>query len=313
MCRGEKSFAPKNLSPRKIFRPGVVLNCFVLLWGNFLRAGMNYLHPLLQYILRRPYGIHSPFLYDFAEQCMYASGDQDAFDHPERFRSDLENNHTTIIRKDFGAGNRQNQLRNLFGDTSGKVPPALFHEKAEKVSTVAQRSLQRAKYCRLFYRMARYLNAKNILELGTSFGISTAYFAMGNPSACIHTIEACPQTAAVAQRLFNQAGLSNIRQYTASFREALPSILNETKQFDIVYIDGDHSYRGVTEYFSLVSKHMAPDGVIIIDDIRWSQQMWKAWKHIINSHDVSLSVDLGYIGMAFFLQNLSKENIMMGY
>lgn len=274
---------------------------------------MKYWYPALQFILRRPYGIHSPFLYAFAEQCLYASNDQHEFSQLENIRRDLENDHSTITRQDFGAGSRPGFLTKWFepGSKISKSRPS--GEKQEQVCTIAKRSLQRPKYGRLFCRMTRYLDAKNILELGTSFGISAAYFALGNPNASIQTIEACRQSATIAQTVFNKAGLHNIKLHTGRFDKVFPTILNENVRFDMVYIDGDHSYQGIIENYSLIRKHMAPDGVIIIDDIRWSIQMWRAWKEIISNERVSISLDLWRLGIVFFSKKLNKQNIIIGY
>lgn len=271
------------------------------------------MYPAIQYILRRPYGIHSPFLYDFAKNCLYAKGNNDTFRYLKRLRRNLTHDHSTITRLDVGAGSRLQHLTYLLGSTATRAQPGSFIEKTEKVSTIAKRSLQKEKYCRLFYRMATYLRPQHVLELGTSFGISTAYLAMGHPSADIHTIEACPQTAGIAHTVFQKAGLTNIRQYTDTFSDTLPSLCNEITSVDMAYIDGDHTYNGVMENFSLISKHMSTNGVIIIDDIRWSFQMWRAWKDITNNARSRLSLDLGQMGLVFFFENLSKQKTIMGY
>jgi predicted O-methyltransferase YrrM len=232
---------------------------------------MNIINLVLQHLFRKPYGIHSPFLYDFAQKCLYAKGDIEALRDLKKLSKNLINDHSV---------------------TTSPVCDA---------------------DCRLFYRMSRYFRPQHIIELGNSNGITTACFAMGYPPTNVHTIRTCQQAAAMAREVYRKARLTNIRQYTNSFSNALPLLLNEITSVDMAYIHGDHSYKGITENFYSISKHISANGVIIIDHIRCSWQTWYAWKEIANSKKVRVSLDLGKPGVLFFSQKLSKENIMMGY
>ena len=59
----------------------------------------------------------------------------------------------------------------------------------------------------LLSNMAAEFGKPLIIELGTSFGISTMYLAASCPDATVYTIEGCPATAEIARENFTEAGL----------------------------------------------------------------------------------------------------------
>jgi predicted O-methyltransferase YrrM len=266
---------------------------------------MGFFHPrvLMQLLTKKPYGIHSPFLYDFAKNCLYADVNRPEFEKLEDLRNEYKKSKEKIQVSDFGAGAARQAGRQQGQAASyGKM-----------VGLIARRALQKPRYCRLFHRMARYLNPTSVLELGSSLGISTCYLAMGAPRARVITLEGCPETASLARQTFGRAGLSHIELVNGPFKSTLPGLLKTGFSPDLVYIDGDHTYEGLKENFFLLYEHIRPGGVVIIDDIRWSRGMWKAWKEIILVREVRLSLDIGPLGILFFDKRLSKENITMGY
>lgn len=266
---------------------------------------MGYALPrlLIQLLTRRPYGVHSPFLFSFAENCLYAKERHPGFDLLEGIRRDLQLSDKQILVKDFGTGGR-------LGKPKRDRNPL---QRKKRLGSIAKSALQRPKYCRLFFRMAGYFQPATILELGTSLGISTCYLAYGAPEARLITLEGCPQVSLVARDVFNQAGVAHIECLTGPFQQTLPGLLDRVSGPDMVYIDGNHSYQGLMENYHILRDHIPENGVVIIDDIRWSWGMWKAWKEIVSDPKVSLSVDLSHIGILFFRRALSKDNIRMGF
>jgi len=249
---------------------------------------------------RNLHGIHSPFLYEFAKDCLYHDYDRSLFRDIEKERKILKCDNTPISYIDPGAGNRG---INLNGQKT----------KTRTVKNIAHNSLQKAKYSRLFYALIKHLDCQNILELGTSLGITTSYMSLANRKAEIETIEGVKEIAEIAARTFNNLNCTNIKLHIGNFDELLPTILSHNKLYDLVFIDGNHQGDFLLKYFSLIIKHMATHGVIIVDDIRWSESMYNSWQIIKERPDVTLTVDLFFMGLAFKNPALSKENYMVRY
>lgn len=92
----------------------------------------------------------------------------------EALRQSLLQDNRQLEILDFGAGSRQHTNR------------------IRKVKDIARSSLKPAKFGQLLFRMVNHYGPLQVLELGTSFGITTAYLASANPQAGITTIEGAP-------------------------------------------------------------------------------------------------------------------------
>lgn len=248
------------------------------------------------------HGIHSPFMYKFLDQCLYAGEDKSIFDDIESQRIRLVKSRQIITYRDLGAGTRKGVVKSPEGLTS------------QSVGQIARNSLQPPKYTRLFYRMARYFKFNNILEMGTSFGITTAYLSRAvHQGGKIQTIEGAAPIADIAGEVFNNLDCSNITQYRGNFSDLLPRVAIEHGPWDMIFLDGDHNGHAVSNYFSFLVKHISSNGVLIVDDIRWSPSMWEAWNDIKKHPEVKVTVDLFYMGLVFFHSCLSHEHFSMRF
>lgn len=192
--------------------------------------------------------------------------------------------------EDLGAGSRRFGLR-----------------KNRTVAQIARSSMNPAKYNALFYRIARYINAENILELGTSFGISTAYLSLACPEAKILTFEGVEEIKLVASEVFQSLHLKNICQVTGNLDEKLSMKLEEIEKVDLVIFDANHRYTPTIRYFELCLNKITDSTVFIFDDIHWSEEMQKAWKEIQSHPRVGLTIDLFKIGLVFFKKYETKQ------
>ncbi len=262
---------------------------------NLFRLSIHFIAWWLKAINR--HGAHGPFLYGFLDKCLYRKSNTSAFDDIEKIRGELKRNHRTLTYKDLGAGQRKYQKNNI-------TNPELINRDTKDI---AHNSLQSPKYCRLYYRIIQYFNYQSVLELGTSLGITTSYLALANPRATIETIEGVRVVAGIAEEVFQKNNLDNIKLHVGDFNDVLNQI-PENKKYDMIILDGNHRGNATMDYFLWSIKHIHEHGVLIVDDIRWSQSMFHTWKNIINHDEVKLSIDLFYMGLVFFNKNLSKEN-----
>lgn len=247
------------------------------------------------------HGIHSPFLYQFLDQCLYRESEESLFEIPEKHRRNLKNDHTILEYIDLGAGKR-NQRNN---NSNKKI-------KRIEVRQIALNSLQQPRYCRLFYRMIKYFDCRNVLEIGTSFGVTTSYMSLAGAHVKIDSIEGVYPIAELAGNYFSENKLTNIILHRGNFDFILEDVISG-KSYDLVFMDGNHRGSRTLEYFQKLIKHINPEGVVIIDDIRWSESMLNAWKKIKNHNDVTLSIDLFRMGIVFFDIRLKKQEFAIRF
>ncbi len=232
--------------------------------------------------------IHSPFVYDLITKCFYDKKKHTAYSELKNYRNKLFQNNKIIKITDFGAGSR------------------VFKSNKRKLSAIAKNAGITSKRQQLLFRLVKYFNAENILELGTSLGLGTATMAFANPSAKITTIEGCPNTSKVAQSYFDKFKIENIEIHNSTFEGYFSKCPSE--KYDFVYIDGNHNKENTLNYFEILLDRINLDSVLIFDDIYWSPEMTEAWLQIIQHPKVTVSIDTFYWGLVFFRSEQEKQH-----
>jgi len=235
------------------------------------------------------HGVHSPFVFDFIIHVLNDKKKYDCYDKIESLRRSLLKNDNEIEVEDFGAGS------------------AVIPFKTRKIKDIARSSLKKKKYSQLLFRIAKYYQAKNIVELGTSFGITTAYLASSNSNAKVITTEGSKNIANIAGQNFKEAGLNNIELINGDFKKTIPSVLDKFENIDLLFVDGNHRKKPTLEYFDLFLKKAGRNSIFIFDDIHWSHEMEEAWEEIKQHPSVTLTIDLFFIGLVFFSKDFKVK------
>lgn len=223
--------------------------------------------------------VHSPFVYSLVEEVLNKKDFRQAYAPVEQLRSRLLQSNGVVEVTDLGAGS-------LTGASNTR-----------RIRDIARHAAKPAKFGQLFYRLVQYLDAKNVLELGTSLGLSAAY--MASAGATVHTIEGCPNIAELARMNFSELGLHNIRQHTGNFDNELGGVLQNMPNPDIVYIDGNHREEPTVRYFEESLPFLRDSAVVIFDDVHWTEGMERAWETVKAHPSVTTTIDLFFIGIAF--------------
>lgn len=227
------------------------------------------------------YHIHSPVLYEIADAIR--SGNRKGnglFKNIEDQRKKLLQNHGKIQVTDFGAGTKGSRTRE------------------RKISEIARYSLSQARQCRIIHQLIRLKKPGKILELGTAFGISTAYMATAHPGAEVTTIDGDPRIMDIAGEVWKNLGILNITGKIGDIGETLADVPEENEGTGFAFLDGNHAYAPTIAYFRQIINHMPEGGILIVDDIYWSREMADAWQFIKNDPAIRASVDCFYFGVA---------------
>ena len=228
------------------------------------------------------HGIHSPFVFDFVIHVLNDHRKYDCYEKIEILRKELRHDNKIINIEDFGAGS------------------AMISKKEKKIKSIAKTSLKNKKFAKLLFRIVNYYKPGAIIELGTSFGISTCYLASGNKNAVVYTFEGSSEIANIAKANFETAGINNIQLIEGDFAGTFSKKLSTINQVDLAFVDGNHRKQPTLHYFFDLKEKILPGSVIIFDDIHWSAEMEEAWKQIQEDDSVTLSIDLFFVGMVFF-------------
>jgi len=235
-----------------------------------------------KYKSQSAYNIQSPFLYGFAENVLLNKKEYYAFAAIEHIRRELLRDPQILEVEDFGAGSHNKS------------------SNRRSIQSIAKTALIPPAWGAFLFRLVEWGKYRNMLELGTSFGISAAYMAGSSHESKLLTLEGSSAIANIAAKTFKNLGLTNVRQLVGQFEVHLATVCAEKGPFDLVHMDGNHRYQPTIDYFNQLLPFMSEESVVVLDDIHWSKEMHQAWLEISARKELLLTVDLFNKGLVFF-------------
>ena len=234
--------------------------------------------------------IHSPYVYDFVDVCVQKVLPITFQKQLISVSKELRNNHTPIDQFDLGAGSK-------------------IKESTNTIARVYKKSSSKGTFFNILYQISSHYQPKLVLELGTNLGLGTIALASGIQSGKVISIEGCKNTLTIAQENISKLNLQNIELIHSSFDKYLDNINNLI--FDLVYIDGDHKGESLERYLTKLNEFTHDETLFILDDIRWSDDMFLAWNNLSKSTDYHLSMDLFKMGILVKKQSKYKEHFVI--
>jgi len=240
------------------------------------------------------HSVHSPFVFELYTKGFKSTppANNELLQRIKQYKDSLYGDKRVIEVTDFGAGSR------------------VFKSNARKINKIAKTAGISAKNGQRLMNLTHYLKPDNILEIGTSLGMSTAYMALVSSNSRIVTLEGCKETACVAQKKFQDYKLDNIDLVVGNFADTLPKVLVE-QHFDLIFFDGNHQKAPTMQYFDLCLKYASEKSVFIFDDIHWNPEMEETWKLIKENPRVTISIDTYQWGLVFFRSEQVKQDFIL--
>ena len=152
----------------------------------------------------------------------------------------------------------------------------------------------------IFYNMLlRIQKPKKILEIGTSYGYSTLWFADAMNNSKIITIEKNPKKIKLAKENFRKAGVTKKIEIKEGIARDVLIQLSKSKpkeRFDFIFIDADKEEYPF--YFDICLPMLKKGGIIAADNIifprRFKKYIKKYLDHISTVKNVqSITVPIG--------------------
>ncbi len=120
--------------------------------------------------------------------------------------------------------------------------------------------------------MTQLVGAKRVLEIGMFTGYSALCFAEALPAdGTVITCEINETSASVARRYFAQTAVGS--KISIHMGPALDTMRTLTGPFDLIFIDADKI--NYLNYYRRALDLLAPNGVILIDNVLWSGEVLK--------------------------------------
>jgi predicted O-methyltransferase YrrM len=138
-----------------------------------------------------------------------------------------------------------------------------------------------------------------IVEFGTGFGVSGMYWLAGlsgAQSGTLFTFEPNEIWAGIAKR--NLASISNRFTLTVgTFEDNVDTVLGDHVTIDVAFIDAIHTCGCVLPQLELVLERLSPGGIVIFDDIDFSDAMGSCWKTISHQSRFVASAEIENLGI----------------
>ena len=256
------------------------------------------------------HGIHSPYLFEWVRMVMADDNSYYAWAKIEEIREQLLRDEREVTFVDYGSGRA---LSSSPADANKRL-----------VKDIAKGSLAQKKYAQMLARLVRWLGSANpqylskrkedrglnIVELGTSLGVTTAYLATMNKGDKVLTFEGCNAVAEIAKENWKLLEINNIECRIGEVTEESLRLAMVDLQggLDVAFIDANHTYEGTKSYFNVLAEKVHEKTVIVVDDIHYNQAMEKVWMEICADERVTSTMDLYQMGMVFFDKHYWKRN-----
>lgn len=270
------TFAAPNMS---------MLRLYIFRLVDYMRHRLTSIHTMGHHI-------HSPFLFHIASFILPEKATYYSFKAIEDCRWRLMRDKRKVYVEDYGTGQ------------SGE----------RKVADIASSSLKPSREAQLLMRLAVLIDAKNMVELGTSLGISTAYLASANSQATVTTFEGASEVAKLAQETWTRLGITNIRSVVGPIDETLlgdhtlfTNNAHTREKIDLAFLDANHTGEATLRYFEALLPLAAENSIYVLDDIHSTPDMLEAWHTICKHEGVTATFDLYSMGLVFFNSHFEKK------
>lgn len=175
----------------------------------------------------------------------------------------------------------------------------IYKENRRKIKKAKLEREADIKYAELLFRLINRFNAKDILEIGSGFGINTLYISAHSRKTTVWSVENDDEKMEIAQRLLK----NNSRNI--QFSKKLPT---HKKRFDAIVWDLQLHPDNWEEILKALPKNIRTEGFVVINHIDKNKQCKRVWKELHNIDTLTMSFDLKSIGIGFFKPSLPKLN-----
>ena len=243
--------------------------------------------------------IHSPYLFRLVRFVLRDENAYYCFRDIERRREFLLACEDSLDVVDYG---------------SAGSPEGLHVQR--RVCDIAKNHLESARVGQVLFRIVNFLHEEEkrplqILELGTSLGITTAYLASPDSRNKVLTMEGSEAVLRVAQGVWKMLKLENIEWIQGNIDDTLYNIYigergkvkgergKERGELDLAFVDANHTYEATMRYADFLLNRLTEKGILVLDDIHYSEQMERAWNELKADPRVTTSMDLYHVGLLF--------------
>lgn len=238
------------------------------------------------------YGVHSPFVYNLITRVIEEKGKYYRFEDIESYRKRLHQNEEWI-----SVGDRRNPQR----------------LRRRSIAELVRSEAISPKLGALLFRLTNHFRPRNILQVGSSMGLSTLYLTSYASELTCVSLEPDQARSHISQWVYNEAARSSIDLRIGDYMNLLPGVLKEIQPFDFIFFANRNEQLDLFWLFTTCLPYAQQETLFVLDGIHSNREAARQWKQICQHPEVTVTLDLYAAGIVFIDKKLHKRNYKVYY
>jgi precorrin-6B methylase 2 len=224
------------------------------------------------------HGVHSPFVFDLVTNVVY-------------------NN------KDYYCYKTIEAQRKILLDSNTVVGSLSVSELAKKMPA--------EKYSKLLFRLVNYFQPNTVGLINDNLGVDTAYTASVSEHLKVYSLQGNKEFQKIITSNLKQLKLKNVTLLDEPKSVALPNLLKQLDTLDFVVIHQKTKEEVLSVFYQYLEKANT-SSVFVISNVGLPE-ISDAWEEIKNNNQVTVTIDLFYMGIVFLRKEQVKEHFLIRF
>lgn len=162
---------------------------------------------------------------------------------------------------------------------------------------------------KLLFRLANFIGARQIVQLGATDGLASLYLTYHSREARCLVIEPDPERARMATRIYGRWGRGAIELREGDYHHQTERVLSEMSKIDLLVVDPTNAATEAQLMLGIALRHHFHDrSLIVVEHLRDNIKNEFFWEWLIQQQEPTVTIDLCTIGIAVFNRKLHKRN-----
>lgn len=164
----------------------------------------------------------------------------------------------------------------------------------------------------LLFRLVNRFRPNTLLEIGTSWGISTLYLHAGYPKTSHICVESDRVVAEISQKILIETQ-TPVQIHQAEEQNVSAQIMEQLPSIDFLFIHRNDRAGYYLELYRQLTKKITNQTIWVIEDIHANDEIYRQWKQLTQRNEVRVTMDLYDFGLIFCNQKLNKQDYIVAF
>lgn len=163
-----------------------------------------------------------------------------------------------------------------------------------------------AKEGKLLFRLANFIGARQIVQLGATDGLAALYLTYHSREAQCVVVEPEPERARNASKVYERWGRGAIELREGDYIKQMA--LLKIDKIDLFVVDPANSTSDVMVATEIALSRFHDQTLLVVEHLRDNMRSMTYWEWLIKRSEPTVTIDLCTIGIVVFNRKLHKRN-----